>query len=75
MDFWSTVLGHRLAETLIRYLPKLAKEEVTQYVVTCGATNAAILSVTRDEFEKGGRVVTAIPTSNNQVSIIFEKTE
>lgn len=27
MDFWNTVLGNRLAETLIRYLPKIAKQK------------------------------------------------
>lgn len=30
MDFWNTVLGNRLAETLIRYLPKIAKQKKIQ---------------------------------------------
>lgn len=27
MTFWDTVLGHRLAETLINYLPDIAREK------------------------------------------------
>ena len=27
MIFWDTILGHRLAETLINYLPDIAKEK------------------------------------------------
>ena len=72
MDFWSTVLGQHLANVLINCLPKLTVEK-EQYVVTCGATNAAILLITKKEYEKGARVVSAIPTQNNQVAIIFEK--
>ena len=72
MDFWSTVLGHHLAEVLIRTLPKLAGEEKKQYCRTCGATNQAILSVFEEEQKKGSRLVTSMPTSNNQVVLVFE---
>ena len=77
MDFWSTVLGHQLAETLVRTLPMLARsnKEIKQYPVTCGATNEAVLSVFQEEQEKGSRFIQAIPTANNQLVMFFEADE
>ena len=38
MDFWDTVLGHRLAETLVHTLPQLT-EKPKQFTVKCDSDN------------------------------------
>ena len=70
MDFWNTVLGQRLANTVNYCLPKLVKEK-TQYTVRC--CNEDIQDKIEAELAKGAKVVSMVSTTNHNAVIVFEK--
>lgn len=73
MDFWNTVLGNRLAETLIRYLPKIAKQkkiQTSQWTPCCD-----IDSTIKEMCEEGWLVVSMVSTNHDGAVIVFEKEE
>lgn len=70
MDFWNTVLGQRLAETLNYCLPKLVKEKI-QYTVSC--CNEDLQERIDAELIEGAKVVSMVSMANHGAVIVFEK--
>lgn len=70
MDFWNTVLGQRLAETLNYCLPKLVKEK-KQYTVWC--CNDELQKKIEAELAEGAKVVSMVSTQLHGTVIVFEK--
>lgn len=70
MDFWNTVLGQRLAETLNSCLPKLVKEK-EQFTAHC--SDCDIKRIIDANLDRGAKVVSIINTQNNGTIIVFEK--
>lgn len=73
MDFWNTVLGNRLAETLIRTLPdlteKLAKKEQYGALVP----NDEVVSYIDTRLQAGERFVTSMPGGDYHTYVIMEE--
>lgn len=73
MDFWNTVLGNRLAETLIRTLPdlteKLAKKEQYGALVP----NDEVVSYIDARLQTGERFVTSMPGGDCHTYVIMEE--
>lgn len=70
MNFWNTVLGQRLAETLNYCLPKLVKEKEQYTVLSC---NENLQKRIEAELAKGAKVVSMVSTANYGTVIVFEK--
>lgn len=69
LTFWDTVRGTRLADTLIRELPKLTKERKQETIrVLSGVSVADVVEV---KIKEGKRYVTQIPAGED-VLVIFE---
>ena len=73
MNFWDTVLGNRLAETLIRTLPdlteKLAKKEQYGALVP----NDEVISYVDTRLQAGERFVTSMPGGDCHTYVIMEE--
>ena len=59
MTFWDTVLGHRLAETLINYLPDIAREKRQ---VIKKIRHDSLFDEIEDLIDKGYHIDHLIPT-------------
>lgn len=68
MNFWDTVLGNRLAETLVRELPRLTNRE--QYCKEVAEDKVS--EYIKGELDRGSLFVNAIPTGNGFL-IIMER--
>ena len=66
MDFWNTVLGNHLAETLIRCLPE--KKQNTVIVENKKAPELVISKISQGE-----SYVASMPYSDDSTLLIFEK--
>ena len=71
MSFWDSILGHRLAEVLIRELPKITKSK-KQYVVTVEANTETVKAAIMKENENGSMLVTSMPLQN-EILLVFEQ--
>lgn len=69
MDFWNTVLGNRLAETLIRTLPQLT-EKHEQFMVKCDRNE--VESTIEEQWKLQHRLVQSIALED-QILLIFEE--
>lgn len=69
MDFWNTVLGNRLAETLIRTLPELI-EKPKQFIVKCDGNE--VEAIIEEQWKLRHRLVQAIALKN-KILLIFEE--
>lgn len=73
MDFWNTILGHHLADTLIRHLPKLAEAlATTQYTIECESKDKAA-AIVKDSINNGHKYVSQIDESDGKVLLIMQK--
>jgi hypothetical protein len=78
MNFWDTVMGHNLAEVLIRNLPKIADSlnnlqkpvKRTQHAKV--VDKDAVATYLNGEFEKGYVFVSATPLDFKEVLVITE---
>lgn len=70
MNFWDTERGHHLADTLIRFLPKLA-EEKKQY--TRLVLRRQLKKIVDEELENGARVISITEMPEDTLLVIFEK--
>ncbi len=69
MDFWDTVLGHRLAETLVHTLPELT-EKPKQFMVKCDGNE--VEATIEEQWKLRHRLVQAIALKN-EILLIFEE--
>lgn len=70
MDFWDTVLGHRLAETLVHTLPELT-EKPKQFMVICHSDDEVENEITH-QWNCGYRFMNSIVLIDKTI-LIFEK--
>lgn len=75
MNFWDTIRGTRLADTIIRCLPKIA-EEKKQYTKQLRPSQRSFLddieSAINKEIKEGSRFVNSVSTEHGVV-LVFEK--
>lgn len=69
MDFWQTIRGVELAETLIRNLPKLTAKKI-QRIMT--VDNSEDLEKLQEALKSGERVVTSISVDGH-THVVLEK--
>ena len=70
MNFWETIRGVRLADTLIRELPKLTAEK-RQYVVNVHGFED-LNDVIRENLEKGNLLVNVISKDEDYI-VVFAR--
>lgn len=74
--FWDTQMGHRLADTLIHYLPKLTeKQDKQQKIVVYSPNDEHSLEDVLNEHIKNGWTFVNSMRENNKYVIVFEKGE
>lgn len=76
LNFWDTVRGNNLADTIIRELPKITeflknKEEKEQFIVSLPRNE--VHSFIADQLAMGRRYLDSIDGDNGNVSVIIEK--
>lgn len=76
LNFWDTVRGNNLADTIIRELPKITeflknKEEKEQFIVSLPRNE--VHSFIADQLAMGRRYMDSIDGDNGNVSVIIEK--
>ena len=77
LNFWETVRGNHLADTLIRELPKITdllkgkEEEKEQFIVSLPRNE--VHSFIADQLAMGRRYLDSIDGDNGNVSVIIEK--
>lgn len=69
MDFWQTIRGVELAETLIRNLPKLTAKKI-QRIMT--VDNSEDLEKLQEALKSGERIVTSISVDGH-THVVLEK--
>ena len=69
MDFWNTVLGNHLAETLIRCLLEITEKKQNTVIVENKKAPEQVIS----KISQGESYVAAMPYSDDSTLLIFEK--
>lgn len=69
MDFWQTIRGVELAETLIRNLPKLTAKKIQRIMAV---DNSEDLEKLQEALKSGERVVTSISVDGH-THVVLEK--
>ena len=69
MDFWNTVLGNHLAETLIRCLPEITEKKQNTVIVENKKAPELVIS----KISQGESYVASMPNSDDSTLLIFEK--
>ena len=73
LEFWNTVRGARLADTLINALPKLAKEKEQYTIMDDTKDSCHIQRIINSEIEKGSKFVNSVYVGSSSIILIFEK--